>query len=1171
MAQKFGMTWWGEQWLQALTRIDYSNRLPRGASYARKGAVLSIKVTGNRIAAKVQGSRRKPYDITITVPQFDKKKIDKLTDGILENPTLLAQLLNRELNPQIMELAQRIGLRIFPASWKDLEMHCSCPDWAVPCKHLAAVIYMMSREIDNNPFLVFDLHGVDFQRELERRGITLDTCSDMSVQEWLSVFKVAEKQTDAKTEKEFQRVDFSHLTDISGPLCNLLAPNPPFYPSSDFQKLYHAQINRCSRQAERLLAGRKSLAEITGTTQKTVLKSDSLHFAVEDNGHISVSLTRSDQFYDAAVPDENDLPGSILAIPADYLADYDLSIASLHQILMAAIHMIRNGCVIPQILSLPKEKHIIRWLPAMLDKEVKIVVQSLAHIMPEDILIRPAHGRKKAAAVENAAEHLLSWAVTWLMSRMSETAFNDKTSGMFFLGQSNSFTDVGEKEIPGGIKAWIERLHISSGQYRPTLIIDEAGKGFTLNVSVTISGKEVPLQNILSQKKYEAERFSVLKELSLLSPFVKDLDRYINSKAKEPVGFTLDTFTPFLTDIIPAVRLLGIRVVLPKELQELIRPKVSIKISKKITKEAGHLRLDDLLAFDWQVALGDNLLSEQEFMKLVRNAKGLIRFKNKYIYLHEDDLTRLRNVFEKGMTLSPDQLLQAALSESYDMAPVKLDDEVRKLIKELTEQTEVPVPNEINATLRPYQKRGYAWMYRNMRIGFGSILADDMGLGKTLQVITLLQKLKNDGLLTPKNAAAVVVPTGLITNWQEEIVRFAPSLKVFTYHGPQRDIKAFKADILLTTYGVMRSDIALLKKRQWQVVVIDEAQNIKNAETAQSKAARSLQAATHIAMSGTPVENRLSEFWSVMDFANKGYLGNIQSFQNNFSHPIQNYGDKEKAYLFRKVTAPFLMRRLKTDRSIINDLPDKIEQDETVHLTSSQASLYEQTLHEAMVQIECIEGADNKSLFKRQGLILQMILALKQICNHPALFLKNGKFEPELSGKTMLLLDLLGSIVESNQKVLVFTQFKEMGEMLEQMIAQHLGERPLFLHGGCSVKQRKELVDRFQQSKGDHIFLLSLKAAGTGLNLTAASNVIHYDLWWNPAVEAQATDRAFRIGQHQNVMVHRFITHDTFEERINDMIQRKKKLAEMTVSTGESWIGKLSNKELHEIFEREEK
>ena len=531
----------------------------------------------------------------------------------------------------------------------------------------------------------------------------------------------------------------------------------------------------------------------------------------------------------------------------------------------------------------------------------------------------------------------------------------------------------------------------------------------------------------------------------------------------------------------------------------------------------------------------------------------------------------MRNVFEKGMTLSPGQLLQAALSESYDMAPVKLDDEVRKLIKELTEQTEVPVPNEINATLRPYQKRGYAWMYRNMRIGFGSILADDMGLGKTLQVITLLQKLKNDGLLTPKNAAAVVMPTGLITNWQEEIVRFAPSLKVFTYHGPQRDIKAFKADILLTTYGVMRSDIALLKKRQWQVVVIDEAQNIKNAETAQSKAARSLQAATHIAMSGTPVENRLSEFWSVMDFANKGYLGNIQSFQNNFSHPIQNYGDKEKAYLFRKVTAPFLMRRLKTDRSIINDLPDKIEQDETVHLTSSQASLYEQTLHEAMVQIECIEEADNKSLFKRQGLILQMILALKQICNHPALFLKNGKFEPELSGKTMLLLDLLGSIVESNQKVLVFTQFKEMGEMLEQMIAQHLGERPLFLHGGCSVKQRKELVDRFQQSKGDHIFLLSLKAAGTGLNLTAASHVIHYDLWWNPAVEAQATDRAFRIGQHQNVMVHRFITHDTFEERINDMIQRKKKLAEMTVSTGESWIGKLSNKELHEIFEREEK
>ena len=348
--------------------------------------------------------------------------------------------------------------------------------------------------------------------------------------------------------------------------------------------------------------------------------------------------------------------------------------------------------------------------------------------------------------------------------------------------------------------------------------------------------------------------------------------------------------------------------------------------------------------------------------------------------------------------------------------------------------------------------------------------------------------------------------------------------------------------------------------------ILEEKYDIKNADTAQSKAVKSLPSAMRIAMSGTPVENRLSEFWSIMDFVNKGYLGNIGYFQQNFAKPIQDNGDKYVAEQFRKITAPFMMRRLKTDKSIISDLPDKIEQNVSAILSERQLSLYEQTLNEAMKEIEGVVETDNQSMFKRQGLVLQMILALKQICNHPALFLKNGDLTPEHSGKMLLVLDMLRSIVESEQKVLVFTQFKEMGDILQRVVANVIGEKPLFLHGGCSVKQRQNMVDRFQNERHERIFILSLKAAGTGLNLTAATHVIHYDLWWNPAVEAQATDRAYRIGQHQNVMVHRFITRNTFEERINAMIQDKKELAEMTVSSGENWIGKLSNKELRDIF-----
>jgi SNF2 family DNA or RNA helicase len=513
-------------------------------------------------------------------------------------------------------------------------------------------------------------------------------------------------------------------------------------------------------------------------------------------------------------------------------------------------------------------------------------------------------------------------------------------------------------------------------------------------------------------------------------------------------------------------------------------------------------------------------------------------------------------------------MLQAALTESYDRAPIILTDEVRQIIRQLTEQAVIPIPQGIKATLRPYQERGFSWMYRNFRIGFGSIIADDMGLGKTLQVITLLQKLKDEGALATKLPALIVVPTGLVTNWQAEISRFAPSLSVFTYHGSQRNLKDFKdADILLTTYGVLRSDVTKLKKLSWLAVIIDEAQNIKNADTAQSKAVRSVPAKLHIAMSGTPVENRLSEFWSIMDFANQGYLGSAKGFKEEFANPIQREGDQQVANRFRRITAPFLLRRLKSDKTIISDLPDKIEQNELALLTERQAALYHETLEHAMQAIEGIEATDHKSLFERQGLVLQMILALKQICNHPALFLKNGDFTPDLSGKTEMLLSLLESIVESGQKVLVFTQFREMGDMLQQMIEQRLGERPLFLHGGCSIKERQAMVDCFQQNtRGDQIFLLSLKAAGTGLNLTAASHVIHYDLWWNPAVEAQAADRAYRIGQHQNVFVHRFITQNTFEERIDQMIQDKRHLADMTVASGESWIGKLSNSELREIF-----
>lgn len=550
----------------------------------------------------------------------------------------------------------------------------------------------------------------------------------------------------------------------------------------------------------------------------------------------------------------------------------------------------------------------------------------------------------------------------------------------------------------------------------------------------------------------------------------------------------------------------------------------------------------------------------------MKNAGGLFRFKENYLYVSEEEMLRLQKALESSKELSAYELFQTALAEEYQGAPVCLTDDVRELINELSSSEVIPLPTTLNATLRPYQQRGFSWMYRNSRIGFGSIIADDMGLGKTLQVIAILLKLKEEKAINAKHKALVVVPTGLLTNWKAEIERFAPTLSSHIFHGPARDIHQFEADVMLTTYGVLRSDHELLKKQKWQIMVIDEAQNIKNHDTNQSKAIKSIPSTIRIAMSGTPVENRLTEFWSIMDYVNKGYLGNIKSFKEHFSDPIQVFNDEAAVTRFRKITSPFMMRRMKSDKSIISDLPDKVEQNQFALLTKQQAALYEKTMQAVMAEIEGIEGVDGQSLFQRQGLVLQLILALKQICNHPTNFLKNGNFDASLSGKTELLFELLDSILEAGEKVLIFTQFREMGDLLQRFITDRYGECPMFYHGGCSVQERQQMVDRFQHNRADKIFLLSLKAAGTGLNLTAAAHVIHYDLWWNPAVENQATDRAYRIGQKKNVMVHRFITKNTFEEKIDEMIQQKKHLAEMTVATGENWLGKLSNKELRELF-----
>jgi SNF2 family DNA or RNA helicase/uncharacterized Zn finger protein len=1171
VAKQFGNTWWGAHWLKSLDHIDYNNRLPRGASYARNGHVEKVEINGNQINAKVSGSRPKPYKVTIIVPPFFADKIGIMMSQIIQRPMLISRLLNRDLDPEILQIAEKAGLKVFPQQWTDFKMQCSCPDWAVPCKHLAAVIYMISQEIDNNPFLVFQLHKVNLIDELIKKDIHIESNKNTEIARLADLLRGEKKKNTANfdVEQAYQRIDFSQLQSITGPLIQILPDAPPFYNQGNFRNQYAAIIQKITKEAERIFRKNLKLDDYFPSAKINLPLSHHSEIKIMANYNGDWEVVNEQQ---RAIKNE-ELLLLLWQLNPDHLDDYQPSVAALHKLLFASLHLIANGAVVPQIVQLENKKFYIRWLPALIDNRVKALCSKLRSILPPDLILSQQILRKKETTmpVDDPAINLLSLFLTLLIPRFSGNAIIDEIMALFFKNHPYSFTGVGESALSGGIKVWLDRFFLTSENFKPVITVTEQLEN-TFGVSISIEEMANPghmpfsLNAILTQKQHQDHRFKILQSLSLLSPFIQGLDKHINEQAKQAISFDFKEFAPFLMNMLPAIRLLDIKTFLPKSLQELLRPKASVKLTSKSVADGSVIRLDDLLTFDWQIAIGDQVMTPDEYKKLIRNASGLMKFKGQYIYVDESDLEKLHKHFTNSKPLSSFQLLQTALMEEYEGTPVILSGEVKKMIKELTSDKDIPLPQGLQAILRPYQHRGFSWMYRNMKIGFGSILADDMGLGKTVQVIAILMKMKEEGSINAKQKALIVVPTGLLNNWQAEIEKFAPSLTTHTYHGTARDLKEFSADVMISTYGVVRSDADILKKKKWQVLVIDEAQNIKNNGSSQSKMVKSLSSNIRIAMSGTPVENRLSEFWSIMDFTNKGYLGNAKSFSDDFASPIQLFNDEHAIKRFRKVTSPFLMRRLKSDKSIISDLPDKIEQNQYSTLTKSQAVLYEKTLQIAMEEIEGISESDHESLFKRQGLVLQMILALKQICNHPTQFLKNGKIDSSLSGKTILLLDMLESIIDSGEKVLIFTQFREMGNLLQQFISERFGEEAMFLHGGCNIKQRQDMVDRFQNNRADKIFLLSLKAAGTGLNLTAATQVIHYDLWWNPAVESQATDRAYRIGQKKNVQVHRFITKNTFEERIDEMIQKKKHLADMTVATGENWIGKFSNKELREIF-----
>jgi SNF2 family DNA or RNA helicase len=719
-------------------------------------------------------------------------------------------------------------------------------------------------------------------------------------------------------------------------------------------------------------------------------------------------------------------------------------------------------------------------------------------------------------------------------------------------------------------KSWFLRYLLQSAA-DPSLLIpaDEAWKA---------QGKKAA---IFDQLNVNVKGFNVREYLLLSLGQASGIYPRLEAGLKESkfAGFELETAGAyeFLTEKAMVLEQGGFGMILPawwtrKGTKVRLTARAQVKSPKM--QGGGKLSLSQVVQFDWQVALGGEVVTREELEALAKLKVPLVRFRGQWVQMTAEDIQAALDYWkgknaESGTVRDVVRMAlgQVPGSGGLGFEAVSADGWIGEFLSQLEGRAnfeELAAPPGFQGTLRPYQNRGFSWLAFLKRWGLGSCLADDMGLGKTIQALTLIARDWEEGDRRP---ILLICPMSVVGNWQKEAARFTPGLPVMVHHGGLRTkgndflTEAGKNAIVISSYALLHRDFEIIKQVDWAGVVLDEAQNIKNAETRQAKAARSIKGDYRIALTGTPVENNVGDLWSVMEFLNPGFLGTQAEFKRNFFIPIQAYRDAETMGRLKKLTGPFILRRLKTDKSIIADLPEKNEMKVFCNLTKEQGSLYAAVVKEAS---DALEGSDG---IQRKGVILATLSKLKQVCNHPAQFLGDNSSIPDRSGKLSRLTEMLEEVIEEGDRTLIFTQFSEMGTMLQKYLQETFGQEVLFLQGGTLKKKRDAMVERFQSGgSGPRIFILSLKAGGTGLNLTGANHVFHFDRWWNPAVENQATDRAFRIGQTKNVQVHKYVCIGTLEEKIDEMIEGKKEVAEKVVGTGEGWLTELSNKELKELF-----
>ncbi len=1138
---EYGHTWWGERWLHSLTNIDYANRIPRGKRYARNGSVRSIAVADHQVAASVQGRRVTPYRVKVLVRQLSKEEQSQVIKLVKKSPYYLAQLETGMLPPELEKDCLDMGIKLFPASWKDLGMHCSCPDWAVPCKHLAAVIYMIANEIDKDPFLVFRLHGLDLIK-----GVYGD---DLPEQERIPSLESLIETDSIEAELSLSEIDLSIIPDTLPALEQLLTETPLFCSESDFKQDLIKFVTRISKAA-------------TGYVKELDISEDAPELLYDDckinyqKQKITGTLNLGKKKLAFSSDDMDSVITYLQQFPAASLEGYPPVLALLILTHSFSLRLLEQRSAVPDLLAVGSKAYMVRWIPALFNPEIRSITHALAASIPNDIFFI---GKNPAGRLQQIMM-LVSLFVRYYLDRFSEGISHPASDehDLFFRGAIYTPQSFSQRGNPATMHLWLGRLFLKPTAWHPVICLEERGdETFLCEIQVgTAHNLPIGLQEFLDQD--HQEKLALLRDLSLLGTYLDTVREAL--KRGGSVLVSGDDFLQQWFETLPVLKTLGIHTIVPKSLKEALLPRASVRMSSSGNEPiVSFLSLKNMLSIEWNITVGEDSITPDELSVLKEESRRFVRFRDQYIKLDEKQLDRIFRKLSKPAKLSPLDMLKTGLTGTYDGQIVEMDDGVKTFFEDLLKVSPSPAPAALHADLRPYQLRGYQWLCHNYKIGLGSVLADDMGLGKTIQVIALMLKLKGDKVITQKRPVIIIVPASLVTNWLHELSRFAPSLSAEAYHGNTRELSD-TCDIMITTYGTVRRDSEKLKKIRFALSVFDEAQNIKNPETAQSKAVRQIQADYTIALTGTPVENRMLDYWSIVDVVMKGYLGNRSSFKQTYALPIERYRNQHALDTFKRITAPLVLRRLKTDRSIIDDLPEKLVSNRFTTLTAQQKVLYQEIVDRTEELLKDTEG------IAKAGAVFKLMTALKQVCCHPALYAASAGREASHSGKAEMLLDLLDTVRQREEKVLIFTQYAQMGFLLQELIAQRFGTQGLFLHGGSTRPQRDAMINSFQNDLEQWVMILSIRAGGTGLNLTAANHVIHYDLWWNPAVENQATDRAFRIGQDKDVTVYRLITQGTFEEQINQMIESKQELADSAVTKGEQWITELPPAELKELI-----